>query len=195
MVAARCSRSGCRCSGPALASGACGLGPATKYVPVISPNVIRRALNIKTSPPPPPAPAPLRAPVPRQFPPSARRSSRDHRNPGTRRRQTSERRGPSDRPATGRPPGARPRAGARDRLTTDHTSGSAPPETHTRVARCRVPTARCAREPRVCTANPNGCARPSASLDVWRAPHRRKMVDAKLLTASSSTSFGLSCKQ
>ena len=100
-----------------------------------------------------------------------------------------------DRPATGRPPGARPRAGARDRLTTDHTSGSAPPETHTRVARCRVPTARCAREPRVCTANPNGCARPSASLDVWRAPHRRKMVDAKLLTASSSRSFGLSYKQ
>ena len=172
MVAARCSRSGCRCSGPALASGACGLGPATKYVPVISPNVIRRALNFKPSPPPPPPPR-LRAPVPRQFPPSARRSSRDHRNPGTRRRQTSE----------------------RDRLTTDHTSGSAPPETHTRVARCRVPTARCAREPRVCTANPNGCARPSASLDVWRAPHRRKMVDAKLLTASSSTSFGLSCKQ
>ena len=191
MVAARCSRSGCRCSGPALASGACGLGPATKYVPVISPNVIRRALNIKTPPPPPRPRASGRLSLGSSRRPLAARPAIT----GTPAPAAVRRPSAGDRPATGRPPGARPRAGARDRLTTDHTSGSAPPETHTRVARCRVPTARCAREPRVCTANPNGCARPSASLDVWRAPHRRKMVDAKLLTASSSTSFGLSCKQ
>ena len=148
---------------------------------------IRRALNIN---PPPPHPPPPR--------PSGRLSLGSSRRPlaarpaitGTPAPAAVRRPSAGDRPATGRPPGAR------DRLTTDHTSGSAPPETDTRVARCRVPTARCAREPRVRTANPNRCARPrSASLDVWRAPHRRKMVDAKLLTASSSTSFGLSCKQ